>query len=231
MIEYTVKVYDNGDVWWLRDDELHREGGPAVEHANGGKQWYLNGELHREDGPACEYPSGDVMWCLNGKLHREDGPAIEYPDGRKSWYLNDKQVTEEEHAEQTAPANAKKNSNNKSGITGVYNQSLKNEKQKWMAQIRVDGKLKNFGPFEKKEDAEALERELQWWGDIPVEATPELLEKIKWLEKCMSIASEFVDIRKCQSCKNPYAAGYVCSCGRDNSYSNDDWDKKVKVVG
>jgi hypothetical protein len=108
---------------------------------------------------------------------------------------------------------------------------LKNEKQKWMAQIRVDGKLKNFGPFEKKEDAEALERELQWWGDIPVEATPELLEKIKWLEKCMSIASEFVDIRKCQSCKNPYAAGYICSCGRDNSYSMIEYTVKVYPSG
>ena len=31
MIEYTVKVYDNGD-----------------------KEWYLNGKLHREDGPAIE---------------------------------------------------------------------------------------------------------------------------------------------------------------------------------
>ena len=32
MIEYTVKVYPNGD-----------------------KSWYLNGKLHREDGPAIEY--------------------------------------------------------------------------------------------------------------------------------------------------------------------------------
>jgi hypothetical protein len=78
MIEYTVKVYDNGDVMWFMDDELHREDGPAVEHANGGKEWYLNGELHREDGPACEYYDGTKSWYLNGKHHREDGPAIEY---------------------------------------------------------------------------------------------------------------------------------------------------------
>jgi len=32
MIEYTVRVYDNGD-----------------------KHWYLNGERHREDGPAVEW--------------------------------------------------------------------------------------------------------------------------------------------------------------------------------
>ena len=50
------------------------------------------------------YDNGDVMWCLNGKLHREDGPAIEYFDGTKSWYLHGEKLTEEEHAEQTAPA-------------------------------------------------------------------------------------------------------------------------------
>ena len=55
MIEYTVRVYANGD-----------------------KSWYLNGKRHREDGPAVEYASGDKFWYLNGKLHREDGPAIEY---------------------------------------------------------------------------------------------------------------------------------------------------------
>ena len=52
MIEYTVKVWDNGN-----------------------KSWYLNGKLHREDGPAREWANGDKVWYLNGKLHREDGPA------------------------------------------------------------------------------------------------------------------------------------------------------------
>ena len=73
MIEYTVKVYDNGN-----------------------KFWYLNGELHREDGPAVEYDDGSKDWYLNGKLHREDGPAIECDDGSKAWYLNDKELTEKE---------------------------------------------------------------------------------------------------------------------------------------
>ena len=58
MIEYKVKVYEDGY-----------------------KSWWLNGELHREDGPACEY-SEYKSWWLNGK-HREDGAAIEYPDGDK----------------------------------------------------------------------------------------------------------------------------------------------------
>ena len=79
MIEYTVKVWDNGN-----------------------KSWFLNGKYHREDGPAREYASSSKYWYLNDKLHREDGPAIEYANGDKYWYLNDKEVTEEEHKRQTS---------------------------------------------------------------------------------------------------------------------------------
>jgi hypothetical protein len=49
MIEYTVKVYDDGD-----------------------KVWYLNGRLHREDGPACEWADGDKEWYLNGEKVTEE---------------------------------------------------------------------------------------------------------------------------------------------------------------
>ena len=49
----------------------------------------------------------------------------------------------------------------------------------------------------------------------------DLIKKIEWLEKCLGIASGFVSIKKCQSCKNPYASGYVCRCGRDNSCSDE----------
>jgi len=80
MIEYTVKVYENGD-----------------------KFWYLNGKLHREDGPAVECANGDKFWYLNGNLHREDGPAIEYTSGSKFWYLNGEELTEEEWRAKTQP--------------------------------------------------------------------------------------------------------------------------------
>lgn len=56
----------------------------------------------------------------------------------------------------------------------------------------------------------------------------DLVEEIACLKKCMHIATGFVDIRKCQSCKNPYASGYVCSCGRDNSFTNEEWAKKAE---
>jgi len=101
MIEYKVKVSDNGDKEWFLNGKLHREDGPACEWASGSKEWFLNGKAHREDGPACEYAYGTKYWFLNGKFHREDGPACEYANGDKLWYLNGKALTEKEHQEQT----------------------------------------------------------------------------------------------------------------------------------
>tara|TARA_R110000772_G_scaffold26173_3_gene67703 strand:- start:567 stop:878 length:312 start_codon:yes stop_codon:yes gene_type:complete len=66
---------------------LHREDGPAVEHANGSKFWYIDGKRHRENGPAVEYDDYKA-WYINNKLHREDGPAVEYANGDKYWYIN-----------------------------------------------------------------------------------------------------------------------------------------------
>ena len=61
MIEYTVRVSENGN-----------------------KFWYLNGKRHREDGPACEYFDGDKFWYLNGKnlsekefLRRTNPPELQ----------------------------------------------------------------------------------------------------------------------------------------------------------
>ena len=49
MIEYTVKVYDNGSKWWHLNGKRHREDGPAVEWADGDKFWFLNGEQVTEE--------------------------------------------------------------------------------------------------------------------------------------------------------------------------------------
>ena len=103
MIEYTVKVYDNGDKFWYLNGKLHREDGPAIEWADGGKSWYLDGKRHREDGPAVEYTNGGKSWYLDGKRHREDGPAIEWADGDKSWYLDDTNYTEQQFNQKMTP--------------------------------------------------------------------------------------------------------------------------------
>ena len=48
MIEYTVKVFENGDKLWYLNGKLHREDGPAIEHVDGRKSWYLNGVQYTE---------------------------------------------------------------------------------------------------------------------------------------------------------------------------------------
>ena len=49
MIEYTVKVRDNGDKYWYFNGKYHRVDGPAVELSNGYKEWYLNGKEVTEE--------------------------------------------------------------------------------------------------------------------------------------------------------------------------------------
>ena len=79
---YVVKVFSNGD-----------------------KYWYRNGDFHRDDGPAIECANGDKHWYQNDQRHRTDGPAIEYANGVKYWYLNGKKLTESEFYQQTKPSN------------------------------------------------------------------------------------------------------------------------------
>jgi len=103
MIEYTVRVREDGTKYWFLNGKSHREDGPAIEYASGTKYWFLNGNLHREDGPAIELPDGTKQWRFNGNLHREDGPAVELPDGTKEWWLDDEELTEEEWRAKVQP--------------------------------------------------------------------------------------------------------------------------------
>jgi hypothetical protein len=59
--------------------------------------------LHRDDGPAIEHADDYKIWYINDKIHREDGPAIEYANGSKSWYLNDEALTEKQFNERMNP--------------------------------------------------------------------------------------------------------------------------------
>ena len=56
---------------------------------NGSKAWFKDNQYHREDGPAIEHGNGTKFWHQNGKRHREDGPAVEWADGIKEWYYKD----------------------------------------------------------------------------------------------------------------------------------------------
>jgi hypothetical protein len=43
-----------GNLYWLQDELLHREDGPAIVQVNGTRIWYQNDQRHRLDGPAIE---------------------------------------------------------------------------------------------------------------------------------------------------------------------------------
>jgi hypothetical protein len=79
----------DGSQRWYKDNLLHREDGPAMEHSNGTKFWCINDRFHRTDGPAIEFAFGDKEWYIDGLRHREDGPAIE-SGVHKSWYFKGK---------------------------------------------------------------------------------------------------------------------------------------------
>jgi hypothetical protein len=104
MKTYKVDVDDDGNKYWLLNNKLHREDGPAIEYADGSKQWFLNGKRHRTDGPAVEDANGSKEWYLNGKCHRVDGPAVEYATDSKYWYLNGVQYTEADWIKQLQKA-------------------------------------------------------------------------------------------------------------------------------
>jgi len=100
MKEYTVKVYDDGEVRWYLNGNLHREDGPALTYGDY-QAWWLNGKRHREDGPAII--DGDYhSWWLNGKRHREDGLAVIDGD-YQAWWLNGVEYTEDEFNKKINP--------------------------------------------------------------------------------------------------------------------------------
>ena len=99
MLNGIIEV-DGQSICWFRNDQLHREDGPAVLKISGTREWYLNGKKHRDDGPAVEHVNGTRSWWLNDLLHRLDGPAYEGADGRREWWINGVEYTEEEHKQE-----------------------------------------------------------------------------------------------------------------------------------
>ena len=78
----------NGCQEWWKDDELHREGGPAVLYPDGEEHWYVNGVRHRIGGPAITYPDGEKHWYEHGKFIKNEVPLfIKFKD-RIEWRVN-----------------------------------------------------------------------------------------------------------------------------------------------
>jgi hypothetical protein len=91
-----IDVSEDGTKSWHINGDLHREDGPAIEHADGTRKWYTKGKLHRIDGPAVVRVSGSRTWWVNDEIHREDGPAFEVANGPKYWYIKGVKMTLDE---------------------------------------------------------------------------------------------------------------------------------------
>ena len=91
-INMNYEINEEGDKYWCKEGQPHREDGPAIEDASGNKFWYKEGKPHRIDGPACEFINGYKSWYVEGKYHRIDGPAIEYSSGAKEYYYLGKYI-------------------------------------------------------------------------------------------------------------------------------------------
>lgn len=88
--EHTPFPHDEDDeisctIWYDLEDNIHKEGAPAIIADDGGEQWYRHGKLHRDDGPAIIIPFNhngiryyEFSYYKEDEAHREpsDGPAI-----------------------------------------------------------------------------------------------------------------------------------------------------------
>lgn len=76
------------DVWYLKNNIIHREGDlPARECKNGG-QWYKNGLIHRDGDLPAMIDADSKNWFKKGLQHRDnDLPACIVRNGEKQyWY-------------------------------------------------------------------------------------------------------------------------------------------------
>ena len=69
MIEYTVKVQNNGSQYWYLNGKLHRVDGPSIVCANGDKFWHLNGKHVTEE----EHKKLTSKASCQGKVVEIDG--------------------------------------------------------------------------------------------------------------------------------------------------------------
>jgi hypothetical protein len=95
---------DVGTETYYKNNQIHRDGYPAIISLKGWVEWYDQGvlyaretpedgmswydrdkRLHRTDGPARETRDGIKYWLHHGYEYREDGPAIEFANGVKIW--------------------------------------------------------------------------------------------------------------------------------------------------
>jgi len=97
----TKIINNDGDTYYLLNDDLHNDAGPALILNNGTEIYFDRGYRHRVGGPAESWAGGEKRWYQNDELHNEDGPAIVTPytdkgDCWEAWYLHDNQIVHPE---------------------------------------------------------------------------------------------------------------------------------------
>lgn len=121
----------------------------------------LNGKLHPKNGKIAghkyKYPNGKsyIRIGVDGKVllaHRlafiyMEGSAPEEVDHDDGDGTNNKWANLNKSDKVSNAKNHRKQSNNTSGTTGVY---FRKSRNKWIANIKVDGKLTHLGSFESK---------------------------------------------------------------------------------
>ncbi len=69
LIKFNDKYYQYH--YYNNDLQFHRLGGPSYEDENGNKFWYKNGNRHREDGPSIELSDELRCYYLNDQYYDE----------------------------------------------------------------------------------------------------------------------------------------------------------------
>ena len=68
-IEYIVKIDKDGNKFWYRNGQYHREDGPACEYANGTRYWFIEGKEYTEQ----EFNKKMNKTSCGGKIVEIDG--------------------------------------------------------------------------------------------------------------------------------------------------------------
>ena len=87
-----IVVDKYGTKFHYKDDELHKEDGPAVIYANGIVEYRIEGKRHREEGPAVVHLDAKEEYWIDGKKHRENAPAVIRADCVLEYWINGERV-------------------------------------------------------------------------------------------------------------------------------------------
>jgi hypothetical protein len=135
MLNYDA---DTGLFTWVKKRNRIKVGGVAgcIDKVNGYRVIKINGKLYRAHRLAFLY--------MTGKFPTDDTDHINH-DRSDNRFVNLRKVTHSENLR-----NSSLSSNNTSGFTGVFWDKARN---KWKANININGRLKHLGLFTDMDDA------------------------------------------------------------------------------